>query len=225
MKIHCNMPLTIHWTMPLKSTLISEVSISGVQDVASKNRTVAYAQRCMCTDATRRWRMWYDVDHTSATYRALSSSGTRRKRKCSKGGSALYDTVDFRIFIVFVWAETLAHWNPTSCQKRHPQLICSDLRLSNWKFEDWNYGNRPYPLVLSENSTTSVVAASWFDNPHQEAVPRSQIPRSTSHYHNMCIYICICIYIYIYTYTYTYTYACVHLHIYIYIYIYICVSM
>ena len=28
--------------------------------------------------------------------------------------------------------------------KQHPQLICSDLRLSNWKFEDWNYGNRPY---------------------------------------------------------------------------------
>ena len=28
--------------------------------------------------------------------------------------------------------------------KKHPQLICSDLRLSNWKFEDWNYGNRPY---------------------------------------------------------------------------------
>ena len=27
--------------------------------------------------------------------------------------------------------------------KKHPQLICSDLRLSNWKFEDWNYGNRP----------------------------------------------------------------------------------
>ena len=27
--------------------------------------------------------------------------------------------------------------------KKYPQLICSDLRLSNWKFEDWNYGNRP----------------------------------------------------------------------------------
>ena len=26
---------------------------------------------------------------------------------------------------------------------KHPQLICSDLRLSIWKFEDWNYGNRP----------------------------------------------------------------------------------
>ena len=53
-------------------------------------------------------------------------------------------TIDFRNFIVFFWAETLAHWNPTSCQQTHPQLICSDLRLSNWKFEDWNYGNRPY---------------------------------------------------------------------------------
>ena len=27
---------------------------------------------------------------------------------------------------------------------KHPQLVCSDLRLSNWKFEDWNYGNRPH---------------------------------------------------------------------------------
>ena len=26
-------------------------------------------------------------------------------------------TVDFRNFIVLFWAETLAHWNPTSCQK------------------------------------------------------------------------------------------------------------
>ena len=32
--------------------------------------------------------------------------------------------------------------------KRHPQLIRSDLRLSNWKFEDWNYGNRPQCLRL-----------------------------------------------------------------------------
>ena len=38
-------------------------------------------------------------------------------------------TVDFRNFIVFFWAETLAHWNPTSCQKKHPRWICSDLRL------------------------------------------------------------------------------------------------
>ena len=31
----------------------------------------------------------------------------------------------------------------------HPQLICSDSRLSNWKFEDWNYGNRPYGATFS----------------------------------------------------------------------------
>ena len=29
-------------------------------------------------------------------------------------------------------------------KKKHPQWICSDVRLSNWKFEDWNYGNRQY---------------------------------------------------------------------------------
>ena len=31
--------------------------------------------------------------------------------------------------------------------KKHPHLICSDLRVSNWEFEDWNYGNRPYYIV------------------------------------------------------------------------------
>ena len=36
--------------------------------------------------------------------------------------------------------------------KKHPQLICSDLRLSNWKFEDWNYGNRPYGQFTNEES-------------------------------------------------------------------------
>ena len=30
--------------------------------------------------------------------------------------------------------------------KKHPQLNCSDLRLSDWKFEDWNCGNRPYTV-------------------------------------------------------------------------------
>ena len=36
---------------------------------------------------------------------------------------------------------------------KHPQLICSDLRLSNWKFEDWNYGNRPYRNRLRTSRT------------------------------------------------------------------------
>ena len=55
-------------------------------------------------------------------------------------------TVDFRNFIVFFgprpWHIEIRHR-----VKKHPQLICSDLRLSNWVFEDWNYGNRPYSLV------------------------------------------------------------------------------
>ena len=67
----------------------------------------------------------------------------------------LQTAVDFRNFIVFFRAETLAHWNPTSCQKKHPQSICSDLRLSNWKFEDWNYGNRPCYFVAQGCSTVS----------------------------------------------------------------------
>ena len=47
-------------------------------------------------------------------------------------------------------------------------------------------GTLRYLLILSENSACQVpicaVAASWFDNPHQKVVPRSQIPRSTSHF-------------------------------------------
>ena len=33
-------------------------------------------------------------------------------------------------------------------KKKHPQSICSDLRLSNWEFEDWNYGNRAYHYII-----------------------------------------------------------------------------
>ena len=39
--------------------------------------------------------------------------------------------------------------------KKHPQLICSDLKPSNWKFEDWKYGNRPYCTLPWQ------VLASW----------------------------------------------------------------
>ena len=35
-------------------------------------------------------------------------------------------------------------------KKQHPQSICPDLRLSNWKFEDWHYGNRPYDYYCLE---------------------------------------------------------------------------
>ena len=42
----------------------------------------------------------------------------------------------------FCWAETLAHWNPTSCQKNTSSI--SLLGLETLKLEDWNYGNRLY---------------------------------------------------------------------------------
>ena len=44
--------------------------------------------------------------------------------------------------------------------KKHPQLICSDSRLSNWKFEDWNYGNRPYDRQSNQPSTNACIGAS-----------------------------------------------------------------
>ena len=52
-------------------------------------------------------------------------------------------TVDFRNFIVFLLGRDPGTLKSDIVSKRHPQLICSDLRLSNWNFEDWNYGNRP----------------------------------------------------------------------------------
>ena len=53
----------------------------------------------------------------------------------------IYHTVDFRNFIVFFGRDP-GTLKSDIVSKKHPQLICSDLRLSNWKFEDWNYGNR-----------------------------------------------------------------------------------
>ena len=38
--------------------------------------------------------------------------------------------------------------------KKHPQLFCSDLRLSSWKFEGWNYGNRPHLTPHSSHLTS-----------------------------------------------------------------------
>ena len=51
--------------------------------------------------------------------------------------SGALGTVDFRNFIVFVWAETLAHWNPTSCQKNiHNQFVrIWDSQIENSKIE------------------------------------------------------------------------------------------
>ena len=47
-------------------------------------------------------------------------------------------------------------------------------------------GTLRYLLILSENSACQVpicaVAAWWSDNTHQQVVPRSQIPRTTSHF-------------------------------------------
>ena len=46
-------------------------------------------------------------------------------------------TVGFRNFIVFSWAETLAHWNPTSCQKSiHNEFVrIWDSQIENSKIE------------------------------------------------------------------------------------------
>ena len=45
-------------------------------------------------------------------------------------------TVDFRNFIVFLLGRDPGTLKSDIVSKKHPQLICSDLRLSNSKFED-----------------------------------------------------------------------------------------
>ena len=52
--------------------------------------------------------------------------------------------VDFRNFIVFLLGRGLGTLKSDTVPNKHPQLVCVDLRFSNWKAEDWNYGNRPY---------------------------------------------------------------------------------
>ena len=44
---------------------------------------------------------------------------------------------------------------------KHPQFICSDLRLSNWKFEDWYYGNRPCRTCCLFLQVIWRIAARW----------------------------------------------------------------
>ena len=65
-----------------------------------------------------------------------------------------FNTVDFRNFIVFFVAETLAHWNPTPCQQKHPQLICSDSRLSNSKIEIMETERRRTMMLFANGSWT-----------------------------------------------------------------------
>ena len=147
-------------------------------------------------------------------------------------------TVDFRNFIVLFWAETLAHWNPTSCQQKHPQLICSDLRLSNWRFEDWNYGNRPYYCCSWRPSNNNL----WLICLTLSLDSRCEAPiyiYVCIHVHislslyiyiyvlimYVCMYVCIYIYIYIFMYTCIYIYIYIYMYIYIYIYMYMCICI
>ena len=115
--------------------------------------------------------------------------------------------------------------------KKHPQLICSDLRLSNWKFEDWNYGNRPYtkpnqlllttpipwdPLGSLQSVITRVSICISTNSCIAISAPRAWFLRLFS----VCFALCMYVYIYIYIYIHTHMYVYIYIHIYIYIYNY-----
>ena len=53
-------------------------------------------------------------------------------------------TDDFRNIIVFLLTRNLGTLKSDIVSRKHQQCICTDLKFSNWKFEDWNYGNRPW---------------------------------------------------------------------------------
>ena len=64
--------------------------------------------------------------------------------------------VDFRNFIVFLWAETLAHWNPTSCQKNiHNQFVrIRDSQIENSKIEIMETDGKSYVIIIVSISIT-----------------------------------------------------------------------
>ena len=62
------MPLKIHWNMPLKSTIISEVLISGVQSFAPRKRR-RQGGRLVELDGTKR----APVDHGPTTAQASAA--------------------------------------------------------------------------------------------------------------------------------------------------------
>ena len=86
---------------------------------------------------------------------------------------------------------------------KHPRLICSDLRLLNWNFEDWNDGNRPYDIML------------WYDIDMLCHAWLRCISLLEWHYCIIVLLIIImviimCIYVYIYIYIYMYIYIYIH---------------
>ena len=106
--------------------------------------------------------------------------------------------------------------------KKHPLLICSDLRLSNWKFEDWNYGNRPHACsgevyALLYIRFTHIMSALSLLVVLLLLLLLILLLYNCMCYYDMyikCIHVYICIYIYIY--------ICTHTCMCIYIYIYTC---
>ena len=65
------------------------------------------------------------------------------------------NTVDFRNLILFFWAETLAHWNPTSCQKNiHNQFVrIWDSQIENSKIEimETDRSNNDNNIIINSN--------------------------------------------------------------------------
>ena len=86
------------------------------------------------------------------------------------------------VLIPFVRNQSASPWNASSVRGPRPT---ASLRSEKGEVLLSGVGTLRYLLILGENSACQVpicaVAAWWFDNPHPKVVPRSQIPRSTSH--------------------------------------------
>ena len=114
-------------------------------------------------------------------------------------------SVDFRNFIVLFWAETLAHWNPISCQTKNTSTInlfgFETLKLKIRRLKLW----KPTVVVL-------VFARGRQERRHLWSCGDADANMSNVVYLNsiytwdLPIHIITYIYIYIYIYMYAYTY-------------------
>ena len=95
--------------------------------------------------------------------------------------------------------------------KKHPQLICSDLRLSNWKFEDWNYGNRPYHCIIVSSHSSQYHRKTGIPN-RIASYRRISYQRIVS----TCRIIALTAYVDIYIYIYN-VYMCIYIYIFMYV--------
>ena len=95
------------------------------------------------------------------------------------------------IWRTILWYYAIIWYNVISCYMLYYSRDTSWTRACRRRAEKgevllMEVGTLRYVLILSDNSACQApvcaAAAWWFDNPRQKVVPRSRIPRNTSHF-------------------------------------------